>query len=189
MFVCYCPPLCVIALLLQRCLRRLIWHSSPLFRCARSDGGSAGKDSRRTCIRKAWTSFAPNARVARYWYATGMDRVRAVRQSLTKWDSLEVYFGDSLAMRSSFRPAGGAPGSLWRSPGIGGAGRGRGWWRTHRAASDRRPTGRAWAWPADRAFAVVSVGRVRRRAGSAGVGGGPLDGRWQRGAGFAAGRL
>src|SRR6266545_3670666 len=27
------------------------------------------------------------------------------------------------------------------------------------------PTGRAWAWPADRAFAVVSVGRVRRFAG------------------------
>lgn len=26
--------------------------------------------------------------LARYWYATGMDRVRAVRQSLTKWDSL-----------------------------------------------------------------------------------------------------
>ena len=26
--------------------------------------------------------------LARYWYATGMDRVRAVRQSLTRWDSL-----------------------------------------------------------------------------------------------------
>lgn len=26
--------------------------------------------------------------LARYWYATGMDRVRAVRQSLTKWESL-----------------------------------------------------------------------------------------------------
>lgn len=26
--------------------------------------------------------------LARYWYATGMDRVRSVRQSLTKWDSL-----------------------------------------------------------------------------------------------------
>ena len=26
--------------------------------------------------------------LARYWYATGMDRVRAVRESLTKWDSL-----------------------------------------------------------------------------------------------------
>ncbi len=26
--------------------------------------------------------------LSRYWYATGMDRVRAVRHSLTKWDSL-----------------------------------------------------------------------------------------------------
>ena len=26
--------------------------------------------------------------LARYWYTTGMDRVRAVRQSLTKWESL-----------------------------------------------------------------------------------------------------
>jgi tetratricopeptide (TPR) repeat protein len=26
--------------------------------------------------------------LARYWYATGMDRVRAVRQALTQWDSL-----------------------------------------------------------------------------------------------------
>ena len=26
--------------------------------------------------------------LARYWYATGMDRVRAVRQSLTRWESL-----------------------------------------------------------------------------------------------------
>ena len=26
--------------------------------------------------------------LVRYWYATGMDRVRAVRQSLSKWDSL-----------------------------------------------------------------------------------------------------
>ena len=25
--------------------------------------------------------------LARYWYATGMDRVRAVRESLTKWES------------------------------------------------------------------------------------------------------
>ena len=26
--------------------------------------------------------------LARYWYATGMDRVRAVRESLTQWESL-----------------------------------------------------------------------------------------------------
>ena len=26
--------------------------------------------------------------LARYWYATGMDRIRAVRESLTKWESL-----------------------------------------------------------------------------------------------------
>ena len=26
--------------------------------------------------------------LARYWYATGMDRVRAVRETLTKWESL-----------------------------------------------------------------------------------------------------
>jgi hypothetical protein len=26
--------------------------------------------------------------LARYWYATGMDRVRTVRESLTKWESL-----------------------------------------------------------------------------------------------------
>jgi len=26
--------------------------------------------------------------LTRYWYATGMDRVRAVRQTLTRWDSL-----------------------------------------------------------------------------------------------------
>ncbi|HTP16729.1 MAG TPA: hypothetical protein VMK13_12945 [Streptosporangiaceae bacterium] len=26
--------------------------------------------------------------LARFWYATGMDRVRAVRQALTQWESL-----------------------------------------------------------------------------------------------------
>jgi hypothetical protein len=31
--------------------------------------------------------------LARYWYATGMERVRAVRQSLTQWDSLPCVRG------------------------------------------------------------------------------------------------
>ena len=26
--------------------------------------------------------------LARYWYATGMDRIRAVRESLSRWESL-----------------------------------------------------------------------------------------------------
>jgi len=44
----------------------------------------AQNDPERAC---AFTETALD-HLARYWYATGMDRVRAVRQSLTKWDSL-----------------------------------------------------------------------------------------------------
>ena len=44
----------------------------------------AENDPERACI------IAEEAldHLARYWYATGMDRIRAVRESLTKWESL-----------------------------------------------------------------------------------------------------
>ena len=44
----------------------------------------AGNDPEQAC--KLAEAALDN--LARYWYATGMDRVRAVRQTLTPWDSL-----------------------------------------------------------------------------------------------------